>query len=368
MIGPADEYPIHQAAQPIAWPAASDRNFYDRSYHNVMNHTGDFMLLTGLGYYPNLGTKDAYVVFRRGDRQVGLNIADAIDQDRLHPRVGPYRVELINPLSELRIALDETEGIALDLTWLGSFPVLQEFRHVMRRGTRLTLDSQRFTQMGTYRGWIRIDGETITLDPGQWLGFRDRSWGIRPVGEPDPPGAPAIPAFDGMWMCFAGLRFEEFAVALLVQEDADGFRIHNDFRTIDADGEIRQWGWPRITIDYLSGTRYPHTARLESSLRDGTSIRLDLDLLTGVAGHLGGGYGGAGDWGHGMWRGEGFVQRVEYDLADEAIASRATFGNIDHTARAVCTIGDEAAVQGWGLFSHAMVGRHTPSGFHDWFP
>lgn len=366
MIGPADEYPIHQVPQPIAWPATSDRNFYDRSYHSVMNQSGDFMLATGMGYYSNLGTKDAFVVFRRGDHQIGLNLGDAIDHDRLRPRVGPYRVEVIEPLTQVRLLLAETEGIAFDLTWHSSFPVVQELPHVMRRGARPTLDSQRFTQMGTYSGWIRIDGQTLTLDSEQWLGFRDRSWGIRPVGEAEPPGAP-IP-FDGMWMCFAGLRFDEFAVALLAQEDPDGFRVHNDCVTVDTNGAISQWGWPAITIDYLEGTRYPSHARIETALRDGAPVHLDLDLLTGIAGHLGGGYGGAGDWGHGMWRGEGFIQRVEYDLADAAVAPRVTFGSIDHTARVACTIGDAEPVQGWGLFSHAILGRHTPSGFHDWFP
>lgn len=32
MLGPLDEYPLHQLPQPIAWPGSSDRNFYDRSY------------------------------------------------------------------------------------------------------------------------------------------------------------------------------------------------------------------------------------------------------------------------------------------------------------------------------------------------
>jgi len=31
MLGPLDEYPIHQVPQPLAWPGSSDRNFYDRS-------------------------------------------------------------------------------------------------------------------------------------------------------------------------------------------------------------------------------------------------------------------------------------------------------------------------------------------------
>ncbi len=38
MLGPLDEYPLHQLPQPIAWPGSSSRNFYDRSYFNARPH------------------------------------------------------------------------------------------------------------------------------------------------------------------------------------------------------------------------------------------------------------------------------------------------------------------------------------------
>ncbi len=66
MLGPLDEYPVHQTPHPIAWPGSSDRNFYDRSYFNAHDRTGDIFLITGIGYYPNLGVKDAFVLVRRG--------------------------------------------------------------------------------------------------------------------------------------------------------------------------------------------------------------------------------------------------------------------------------------------------------------
>ena len=43
MLGPLDEYPVHQVPQPIAWPGSSDRNFYDRSYFNAHDRTGDIV-------------------------------------------------------------------------------------------------------------------------------------------------------------------------------------------------------------------------------------------------------------------------------------------------------------------------------------
>ena len=149
MLGPMDEFPVHQIPQPIAWPGSSDRNFYDRSYFNAHDRTGDIFLITGIGYYPNLGVKDAFVLVRRGDEQTAVHLSDAIDQDRLNQNVGGYRVEVIEPLHKLRIVLDETEGIAADLTWNGLFDVVQEQRHILRAGNRVTLDAQRFAQLGS---------------------------------------------------------------------------------------------------------------------------------------------------------------------------------------------------------------------------
>ena len=143
MIGPLDEYPIHQAPLPITRVASSDRNFYDRCYFNAMDTAddGELMLVTGLGYYPNLGVKDAYAVLRRGDVQTAVHLSDAIDDNRLDQRVGNYRLEVVEPLHKLRLVLEETEGIAFDLTWDGSFDVVQEHPHLMLNGVRPTLDA-----------------------------------------------------------------------------------------------------------------------------------------------------------------------------------------------------------------------------------
>ena len=46
----------------MLWPATSDRNFYDRNYFNAHDRSGEIFVITGLGYYPNLGTKDAYLL------------------------------------------------------------------------------------------------------------------------------------------------------------------------------------------------------------------------------------------------------------------------------------------------------------------
>jgi hypothetical protein len=366
MISPADEFPVHQLPLPVAWPGSSDRNFYDRSYLNAHDRSGDIFLITGIGYYPNLGVKDAFVLVRRGDTQTAVHLSDALDGDRLNQRVNGYRVEVTEPLHKLRVILEETEGIAVDLSWVALFDVVQEQRHLLRTGNRITLDAQRFAQLGTWSGAIAMDGEEITVDPDVWLGSRDRSWGIRPVGESEPMGRPGHPPFEGMWWLYLPVAFDDFAAVLIIQEDPSGFRSLNDCTRIWRDGRVEQLGWPRVQIHYTSGTRIPYGATISACAADGSPVVFEVESKLGVPIHIGGGYGGDVDWLHGTWKGEKFTERRTYDMTDPGVLGRAAFGVIDHVGRATCQVADAPPVEGWGLFEHGALGRHDPSGFSDW--
>jgi hypothetical protein len=83
--------------------------------------------------------------------------------------------------------------------------------------------------------------------------------------------------------------------------------------------------------------------------------------LLEAAPFVGAGYSGDPDWSHGRWMGREWSASTVYDLTDPAVAGRIPFGVIDHFARA--RLGDE---EGWGLFEHASMGRHDPTGFADW--
>ena len=122
-VFPLDEYPIHQIPAPIEY-VGTDRNFYDRSYWNAHDRSGEIFMVMGMGYYPNLGTKDAFICIRRGEEQTALHFGDAIDSDRLNQHVGNFRIEVAEPLNSLRLVIEETEGISLDLTWRGLFPAI----------------------------------------------------------------------------------------------------------------------------------------------------------------------------------------------------------------------------------------------------
>lgn len=360
MPAPLDEYPIHQTPLSMARVGTSDRNFYDRSYFNGHDRDGGTLLITGGGVYPNLGVIDAFAAVRRGDIQRTVRFSDALVHRDTQTRVGGYRIEVLEALQRIRV-ICEHEDLSFDLTWEGAFPAVQEQPHLILNGNRPIIDATRFAQVGSWAGTLSVDGEDITVDPQVWTGTRDRSWGIRPVGETEPPGRAAAEPSGGFWWLYVPLRFDDFAVIIIVQEEPDGRRTLNDATRIWPDGRVEQLGWPRVHIDYRSGTRLPTAARLELTTPDGKPLDLEITVGTGVPLHVGCGYGGDPDWLHGQWKGRDWSLSTRYDLTDPTIAPRIPYGVIDHVARARL-----GTATGWGLFEHATLGRHDPTGFPDW--
>ncbi|HAM03203.1 MAG TPA: hypothetical protein DCQ30_13405 [Acidimicrobiaceae bacterium] len=346
----------------------SDRNAYDRCYLNAHDRSGEVFLVTGLGVYPNLGVIDAYATVARGRRQHTVRFSDALGEDRMVQQVGAYRLEVLEPLRRVRLVCDAAElGIGFDLIFTGSFPAVEQPRHVMRQHGRIILDAQRFAQVGRWSGSLAVDGEQLAVSDDRWVGNRDRSWGIRPVGEAEPAGRAAgdpDPGF-GFWWTYVPLQFDDFALDVIVQEDGDGSRVLSEAVRVwgdDSAPRVEQLGWPDVEVHYAPGTRHPRSATLWLGRR-GQHLELEVETLGYVALNCGPGYGGDPDWGHGQWRGRGWSEAVTADLDDPAVAGRVPFSVVDHVARAHL----DGAV-GWGMFEHGTFGRHLPSGFTDWGP
>src|SRR3546814_7118957 len=86
----------------------------------------------------------------------------------------------------LRVVVDaDVHGVGCDLTWRSRTVAVEEDRFRRLDGTRTVMDYTCLTQFGTWAGWVRTGDTEVTVDPGAFLGSRDRSWGIRGVGEPD---------------------------------------------------------------------------------------------------------------------------------------------------------------------------------------
>jgi hypothetical protein len=364
-LDPLDEHPIHQVPLSMAYVATSDRNVYDRCIYQAIAHDGVTEMLTGLGVYPNAGVIDAFATVRRGDMQWSVQTSGIRPGDKLKQEVGPYQLVVEEPFERLHLRCDGDEhGVGFDLEFASEYEPMREPQHIKYGGPtgKVTLEGCRYAQVGTWEGEIRVDGQTIPVGRDSWTATRDRSWGIRPVGEPDPQGRPNA-GEPGIWWCWIQLRFEDFAVHFMVEEDPDGFRTLNYAVRVwpSATGrKMEQLGWPEIDIRYRSGTRIPEGATLHLKTVDRKPLDIEIECMTGIPLHLGCGYGSGDGWNHGMWMGESWTTGRTYDFTDPEIQAKVPWGGTDHAARATCD-----GQTGFGIFEHGTVGRHLPTGMAD---
>ncbi|WP_026919384.1 hypothetical protein [Gordonia shandongensis] len=366
MLSPMDDYPIHQVAEVVRHVGTSDRNFYDRYYFNC--HHGDPddpWLIIGLGVYPNLGVSDCFAVVRHRDDHIVVRASRALGADRNDLRVGPFHVEVLEGLSRLAVRLEPGHGdLSFDLVFDADGPAALEPRHFQRQLERVTFDTMRFVQTGRWTGSLTVDGEHFDVEPETWRGNRDRSWGVRPVGEAEPPGrrAAETEATTFFWI-YSVMRFPDYSVIVLVQELRSGERIMGDARRVwnDPDREPEWLGRVEHDVRFVSGGREPESATLRFVKPDGSTIAVECrPRLANYIG-FGTGYGLEEDWRHGMWQGEEKVESQRLSIAglDPVMAM---FCPVDHLSDFTLTEnGDDLA--GRGLFEFAVIGPHDQYGF-----
>jgi hypothetical protein len=357
-----DEYPVHQVPLSMKHVATGDRNAYDRCIFHLVDPTGEFLLILGLGVYPNLGVIDAYATLRVGDTLHAVRASDALrDDTRMELTVGPFRIQVERPLKDFILTCeadpDDPDGLSYEINWSAAFPSLWEPHHTQRRGGRLTLEGRRFVQAGRCDGRLRIGGREVSLDG--WTGTRDRSWGVRPVPGEEGGRLAEENRTEGFHWIWSPVRFDDRFLMVIVQEDADGYRTLNDATLVRDGHPDLQLGWPQADITYRTGTRHPESAVVH--LTDPLSrkpLELGVEILASSPLAVGAGYPPADDWQHGTWRGRDWTDRRSYDLSDPAAHPLAAYGVIDHAAR--FTLDGQV---GHGIFEHGSFGRHDPSGF-----
>src|SRR5262245_32454132 len=185
-----DDYPIHQTPEPIAHPASSDRNVYDRTWFNGYSADGSAYFGLGIAVYPHRRVLDcAFSVTEVGGRQHAFFASRLAPLERTEMEVGPFRLEVVEPLRRARVILAENEtGLSCDLTFSTRTSAIQEARQVLWDGTRRVMDASRFAQFGRWSGEVAHPDGSWSVD--DWYGTKDRSWGVRGVGEREAPGAP----------------------------------------------------------------------------------------------------------------------------------------------------------------------------------
>ena len=88
MLNKLDDFPIHQTPEPIAHPATSDRNVYDRTWFNGYAADGSDYFGIGMAIYPHRGILDCAFSVVRAGRAPALLLRLAPRAARAHRHAG----------------------------------------------------------------------------------------------------------------------------------------------------------------------------------------------------------------------------------------------------------------------------------------
>ncbi len=278
MLTPFDDYPIHQTPAPIAQPFSADPNHYDRYWFNGYAVDGEFFLGGAMGHYPNRGVIDAAFSVVHDGVEHSVFASGRMPGDRA-TEVGPLRIEIVEPLRAVRYIVAENEhGLIADVTFRARTEAIEEPRQQIVRNNVPMMDYTRLTQWGSWEGTITLPtGVTLELDHEHTRATRDRSWGVRGVGQQAPTNFEASP-MQIFWL-WAPLNFDDCCTHLALFERSDGERWLEQALLVpllDGDGaaaaEPEHLARSAYEIEWIPGRREMASARVTLNRKDGTSL------------------------------------------------------------------------------------------------
>lgn len=364
MITPGDEYPLHLSSRPVRDPG-TDRNLYDRFFFNGYPQSpatsGVQFFAAAFGTYPGRNVVDAAFSVIVDGVQHNVRGSRIMGDDRLDLRCGPVTVTIVEPLRQLRLSVDSPEsGISADLLFTARGPHFEEPHYRWTPGHRTLMDITRMTQNGTWSGSITVGGVITPIDAQQWWGGRDRSWGIRGVGQREEPGSPDSLWSPGFYWLWAPMNLQDEVVLFDVNEYPDGSRWHQNASIAPAGGTVTETkhGLHTYDIDWKPGTRHASAFTVDMVFPGGLSRQYKLQgeltfYMQGI------GYGHS-QWGHGMWVGpnERSYDSIELDSVNEA-------DPLFQHVQILSTITRNDGAPGMGILEMLLIGPHQPSGFQE---
>lgn len=371
MLNKFDDFPIHQTPEPIAVPATSDRNVYDRTWFNGYATDGSWYFGIGMAIYPHRGVQDcAFSVVRPAGLQHCFFGSRRAPTERTDMSVGPFRMEVVEPMRVTRVILDDNEsGLSCDLTFTTRTAALEEARQTLWQGSRRFMDSTRFDLFGRWSGVIHTPDGDIVVYEETCRGTKDRSWGHRPVGEKEQGGAPIMP--NGLFFLWAPLFWDDHISHAIFFDGPNGEALVREAMVAPQygalaeiagveDGRCQRMATARHRVNYHPGTRLAQSAELDLMDHDGGTRTISMDPILKFQ-MKGLGYSHP-VWGQGMWKGELAMGHEHFDprqldpLAPENI----------HVQQVV-RVRDDQGRSGIGALEQLSIGPYRPSGFADWF-
>jgi len=303
--------------------------------------------------YPQLDIMDAAFCVSVDGVQHNLRASKRMGSERLDLQIGPIKLEIVIPLQQLRLRVEGNDSpLTADIVFTARHAPIEEPRFTRRNGARLMMDYTRLTQNGSWQGQIAVAGDTN--DVAGYMGTRDRSWGIRPVGaaESQPPPAGDMPQF---WWLWAPLNFDGYASFFHSNDDEAGKAWNRRGALCPFDEAELQYKGEKLDVAYHPGTRRVRQFSVDVAPASKLTVtpRKQLFYMSGL-GYL------HPEWGHGLDHG---VLDVGYDsiALDPKPATEMTTVHVQALSDAVLEF-DGQQHRGIGVTEQLFLGPHTPSG------
>lgn len=178
----ADESLNHQIVDTFASVGTADHSWTEKIWFTLMRKDAKLQIELGIGKYPNRNILDGFAGIARGVEQRTVRASRELAPAFEDTSVGPIRYQVVEPFRKMRLTLaaNDAQPLQFDLMFNDRLPPFLEGRDVQyEAGGRSSSDVVRYHQAGTVSGWVLINGERIEVNPDDWYGFRDHSWGTR---------------------------------------------------------------------------------------------------------------------------------------------------------------------------------------------
>jgi hypothetical protein len=331
MLSSWDEMMCHQLPATMDHVHTDNPEWTERIYISIYNvRDKDTILGIGVGQYPNKNVQDGFVTVWRGGKQYNFRASRTLRPHIDEIKIGPLSVEVIEGLRRFRVRLgDNPSRLRLDLEWTASMNPHEEEHDFRESGGKVVQDISRFDQAGRASGTLQVDGATIALDPHNWWGHRDRSWGTRRPLRTDTSDSKRA-TFAPFLFSWSIAQFRDYALHWRFVERAAGKYSYFSGEKVTQFGQPHDPGWilDRTEQEFRWDASGPVQTLQggDIALFFKNGAKREVSFVTHPPRwHLkGGGYGGYRGWYHGDHKGEYYCEHDVWDLGDPRVRAEAS--------------------------------------------
>ncbi len=377
MLSKFDDYAIHQTAEPLFRTASSDRFTYDRYWYNAHALDSSFYFGIALCRYPNLGIMDCSLSIVADGEQHAFHGSRRAPDEPTDTTIGPFELKILEPMGRHQIIITANDtGIECDLTFTPKTSALEEGRQTLGNHRHVIMDATRLDQFGSWSGFIRYNGKEIKVEGATTFGLKDRSWGIRPVGDSYTGGAP-LDMYQATHFMWLPIHWENECTLAGWFEDADAYQWHTDqgflpvYKNFDAipgviDSQAQMWqGQVEYDLQLKKGTREAKAGSFIMNDKSGKAMEISVEFTGTIHRMKGLGYQHP-EWGHGKWQGELKIGSESWEVDSiDPLALEYLHQQQVVVAKRILPSGKTEI--GHGVLEQMHIGPHRVLGFKDWF-